>query len=118
MEPKYQSVADALRHDIATGLYRDGDTLLTEVELKDKFGVSRQTIRQAISLLENDGLVVRRRGSGTYVTHGPRKRSGALNVGVITTYITDYIFPSIVRGIESVLSNENCIMSQIGRAHV
>lgn len=111
MEPKYQSVADALRHDIATGLYRDGDTLLTEVELKDKFGVSRQTIRQAISLLENDGLVVRRRGSGTYVTHGPRKRSGALNVGVITTYITDYIFPSIVRGIESVLSNENCIMS-------
>lgn len=70
MEPKYQSVADALRHDIATGLYRDGDTLLTEVELKDKFGVSRQTIRQAISLLENDGLVVRRRGSGTYVTHG------------------------------------------------
>lgn len=43
--------------------------------------------------------------------HGPRKRSDVINVAVITTYITDYIFPSIVRGIESVLSNENCMMS-------
>ena len=111
MESKYQSVADVLRRDIASGVYRDGDTLLTEAELKDKFGVSRQTVRQAISLLEADGLVLRRRGSGTYVTHGPRKRNGLLNVGVLTTYITDYIFPSIVRGIESVLSAENCMMS-------
>ena len=111
MEPKYQTVAESLRHDIATGRYQDGEALLTEVELKNKFGVSRQTIRQAISLLENDGLVLRRRGSGTYVNHGARKHNGVLSVGVITTYITDYIFPSIVRGIEEVLSAENSIMS-------
>lgn len=111
MEPKYQVVAEQLRHDIATGRYQDGDTLLTEAELKQKFGVSRQTIRQAISLLENDGLVIRRRGSGTYVNHGARKHGGVLSVGVITTYITDYIFPSIVRGVESALSAENCIMN-------
>ncbi len=111
MEPKYQAVAETLRRDIAAGVYRDGDTLLTEAELKDKFNVSRQTVRQAISLLESDGLVVRRRGSGTYVAHGPRKHGGTLSVAVITTYITDYIFPSIVRGAESVLSAENCIMS-------
>ena len=111
MEPKYQAVADSLRHDIAAGVYQDGEALLTEAELKDKFGVSRQTVRQAISLLEADGLVLRRRGSGTYVTHGPRKHGGLLNVSVITTYITDYIFPSIVRGVESVLSAENCLMT-------
>lgn len=111
MIPKYQFVADALRRDIAGGVYQDGAALPTEAELKEKFGVSRQTVRQAISLLENDGLVVRRRGSGTYAMHGPRKRSGVINVGVITSYITDYIFPSIVRGIESVLSMENCVMS-------
>jgi len=111
MEPKYQFVAESLRRDIATGRYRDGDALLTEAELKQKFGVSRQTIRQAISLLENDGLVIRRRGSGTYVNHGARKHGGVLSVGVITTYITDYIFPSIVRGVESALSAESCIMS-------
>ncbi len=111
MEPKYQFVAEQLRHAIASGEYKDGDALLTEAELKLKFGVSRQTVRQAISLLENDGLVIRRRGSGTYVSHGARKHSGVLNVGVITTYITDYIFPSIVRGVESALSAESCIMS-------
>ncbi len=111
MDPKYQAVADALRRDIAAGVYQDGETLLTEAELKIRFGVSRQTVRQAIALLESDGLVIRRRGSGTYVSHGPRKRTGVVQVGVITTYITDYIFPSIVRGIESVLSTENCMMS-------
>jgi GntR family transcriptional regulator, arabinose operon transcriptional repressor len=111
MEPKYQFVAESLRRDIASGQYRDGDALLTEAEMKQKFGVSRQTVRQAISLLESDGLVIRRRGSGTYVSHGARKHGGVLNVGVITTYITDYIFPSIVRGVESVLSAESCIMS-------
>lgn len=111
MEPKYQWVADVLRREIASGIFRDGQALLTELELKERFGVSRQTIRQAISLLEGDGLVCRRRGSGTYVTHGPRKHGSVLNVAVVTTYITDYIFPSIVRGIESVLSTQNCIMS-------
>ena len=111
MQAKYQAVAQSLRRDIAAGVFQDGQALLTEEELKRKFSVSRQTVRQAISLLEADGLVIRKRGSGTYVTHGPRKHGGALNVGVITTYITDYIFPSIVRGIESVLSTEGCIMS-------
>ena len=51
MEPKYQYVAEILRHDIASGHYKDGEALLTEAELKQKFGVSRQTVRQAISLL-------------------------------------------------------------------
>ena len=111
MNAKYRMVADSLRHEIATGTYRDGDTLLTEAELKERFGVSRQTVRQAIALLESDGLVIRRRGSGTYVTHGIRKCSGVPNVQVITTYITDYIFPSIVRGAESVLSEQGCMMS-------
>ena len=111
MEPKYRSLADALRRDIATGRFRDGDALATEAALRERFGVSRQTVRQAIALLEEDGLVVRRQGSGTYVSHGPRRRTGAMHVGVITTYITDYIFPSIVRGIEGVLSGENCVMS-------
>lgn len=110
-EPKYKAVADELRREIADHTYQDGQTLLTELELARRYEVSRQTIRQAISLLEQDGLVIRRRGSGTFVTHRPRKRFGPLTVGVMTTYITDYIFPSIVRGIESELSKEDCMMT-------
>ena len=103
-QPKYLQVADTLRREIADGIFRDGQTLMTEEELRMRFDVSRQTIRQAISLLEDDGLVDRRRGSGTYVRHGPRRRQGIVHVGVITTFITDYIFPSITQGMESVLN--------------
>lgn len=110
-KPKYQAVADTLREEIADGVFQDGQLLMTEEELKKRFAVSRQTVRQAIALLEDDGLVDRRRGSGTYVKHGPRRHQDTLTVGVVTTYITDYIFPSIVRGIESVLSDNGCIMN-------
>ena len=111
-QPKYLQVADILRKEIAEGIFRDGQTLMTEEELRMRFDVSRQTIRQAISLLEDDGLVDRRRGSGTYVRHGPRRRQqGTLHVGVVTTYITDYIFPNIVSGIESVLSENGVVMN-------
>ena len=110
-QPKYLQVADILRREIAEGIFRDGQTLMTEEELRFRFKVSRQTIRQAIALLEDDGLVDRRRGSGTYVRHGPRRRQGTVHVGVVTTYITDYIFPSIVGGIESVLNRDGAVMS-------
>ena len=107
----YLQVADTLRREIAEGVFRDGDTLMTEEELRLRFQVSRQTVRQAISLLEDDGLVDRRRGSGTYVRHGPRRRQGRIHVGVVTTYITDYIFPNIVSGIEGVLNRSGAVMS-------
>ncbi len=110
-QPKYLQVADTLRREIAEGVFRDGQTLMTEEELRFRFDVSRQTVRQAIALLEDDGLVDRRRGSGTYVRHGPRRRQGTVHVGVVTTYITDYIFPSIVSGIESVLNDNGVVMN-------
>ena len=109
--PKYLQVAETLRREIAEGVFQEGQTLMTEQELRFRFDVSRQTVRQAIALLENDGLVDRRRGSGTYVHHGARRRQGAVHVGVVTTYITDYIFPSIVQGIESVLNEHGAVMN-------
>ena len=110
-QPKYLQVADTLRREIAEGVFRDGQTLMTEEELRLRFNVSRQTVRQAIALLEDDGLVDRRRGSGTYVRHGPRRHQGTLHVGVVTTYITDYIFPAIVQGIEAVMSEHDVLIS-------
>ncbi len=110
-KPKYLIVADILRREIAEGVFQDGQVLMTEEDLRDRFGVSRQTVRQAISQLENDGLVDRRRGSGTYVRHGPRKRQGQLHVGVLTSYITDYISPNILSGIEAVMNQHGVVMN-------
>ena len=109
--PKYMRVADILRREIAEGRFRDGQALMTEEELRFRFDVSRQTVRQAIAQLEDDGLVDRRRGSGTYVRHGPRKRQGLLHVGVLTGYITDYISPNVLSGIEAVMNQHGVVMN-------
>jgi GntR family transcriptional regulator len=66
--PLYEQIKQRLRGEIARGTYQPGDKLPSEQELLQRFGVSRITVRQAISDLERDGLVTRRHGKGTFVT--------------------------------------------------
>jgi DNA-binding GntR family transcriptional regulator len=63
--PRYAGVAEALMTEISEGRYEVGGNLPTEQELCKRFGVSRSTIRQALSEIESAGLVERRQGSGT-----------------------------------------------------
>jgi len=65
--PLHRQLRDALRADIASGRLAVGDTLPTEQVLAATFGVSRITIRHALSELERDGLVRRRRPTGNIV---------------------------------------------------
>lgn len=109
-QSKYRALAEQLRADIRGGIYREGERLSTENQLADRYGMSRQTVRQALDLLAQEGAIVRRRGSGTYVSAPGAVRERTGRVGVISTYITEYIFPSILRGIEGVLSDAGCTM--------
>lgn len=104
MNPKYQIVADELRADIQKGTYEK--MLPTEQALCVRFRVSRQTVRQALSLLESERLIERRQGSGSHILRQkepPAHRR--FSIAVVTTYISDYIFPSILREIEAVCSD-------------
>ena len=66
------SIAARLRRAIATGLYADGDRIPPERQLASAFGSARSTVRKALDQLEGEGIVVRRVGSGTFVTYaGP-----------------------------------------------
>ncbi|TNE36999.1 MAG: GntR family transcriptional regulator [Alphaproteobacteria bacterium] len=65
--PRYQQVAAALMADIESGRSPVGSLLKTEYELCDEFNVSRYTVREALRLLFEAGLVSRRRGAGTVV---------------------------------------------------
>jgi DNA-binding GntR family transcriptional regulator len=65
--PRYHAVADALSRAIEQGKYPVGTLLPTEAELCAQFGLSRQTIREAIRLLVDLGLASRRQGVGTRV---------------------------------------------------
>lgn len=112
-QPKYAALANDIREKILRGVYQNGDKLPSENELAGQFHLSRQTVRQALGLLEVEGVLSRQRGSGTYVDLSGEKPQSTKNmtVGVITTYITDYIFPSITRGIEEVLSQRGYHLS-------
>ncbi|RXZ05727.1 GntR family transcriptional regulator [Klebsiella pneumoniae] len=63
----YKSIADRLRLRLNSADFAIGSPLPGEKKLAEEFGVARMTIRKAIDLLVDWGLVVRRHGSGTYV---------------------------------------------------
>jgi GntR family transcriptional regulator len=65
--PLYAQIAAKIRGEIATGELRAGSRLASEHSLAERFGVGRPTVRQATQLLVTDGVLQRRRGSGTYV---------------------------------------------------
>jgi DNA-binding GntR family transcriptional regulator len=75
--PLYFQIAESLEQAIEHGALEPGRRLDNENDLARQFGVSRPTIRKAIAVLANQGLVVRRRGSGTVVVpHPVKRRSG------------------------------------------
>jgi len=63
----YMEIAEEIRRQIEEGVFRPGDRLPTLRELADRFGVSRATVREALSALRGQGLVEFRHGMGTYV---------------------------------------------------
>jgi GntR family transcriptional regulator len=82
--PLYRRVAHELRGEIEERM-EPGEAIATETALGLRFGVSRITIRRAIDLLEQAGLVHRRQGSGTYV----RPRRVVEELGAIHSWTDD-----------------------------
>jgi GntR family transcriptional regulator len=63
----YFEVVDFLLEDIRSGKYSPGSKLPSEDHLSREFSVSRVTLREALRVLEDDGVIIRRHGSGTFV---------------------------------------------------
>jgi DNA-binding GntR family transcriptional regulator len=102
-KPRYLELADLLRTDILDGKFGDDMSFPTESELCEEHNVSRFTIREALRQLQTEGLIQRKRGSGT-VIQPAAARAGALhqplsNVGEILQYARDTRFVFTGRGI-------------------
>lgn len=111
MQKKYQQICAWVNTEISNGTFVRGDKLPTENELIERFSVSRQTVRRALKELTENGTVESRRGSGTYVTASIRRcKDREIRIAVMLTYVDTYIFPVIVKGIESVLTPAGCAM--------
>ncbi len=112
-EPKYILLVNWIKEKIDSKELRPGSRLYSENELSAMFGLSRQTVRRAIGVLEAEGLVERVRGSGTYVgRRAGTARKRTMNIAVISTYVDGYIFPPMLQGIVQTLSTEG-YMTQI-----
>ena len=102
MAPKYEQLVQTLRQTLPQW-YADGQRRLPcEQELAARFSVSRQTLRQALAVLEQDGLIEKRRGSGSFLC--PAAASQDRRIAVIATSLSDYIFPSLLKDIQACLS--------------
>ncbi|MGH3859119.1 GntR family transcriptional regulator [Actinokineospora sp.] len=67
-EPKYHAIAADLAAKIRSGAYRPGQALPSQRDLSAAYGVTMMTLRQALRVVEDDGLVSQQPGRGTFVT--------------------------------------------------
>ncbi|MFF3391276.1 GntR family transcriptional regulator [Streptomyces sp. NPDC002669] len=76
-QPKYQRIADELRDAIQAGRYGPGDRLPGENDLMATYDVARMTARQALGVLQSEGLTESRKGAGVFVrSFRPLRRQG------------------------------------------
>lgn len=110
--PKYMDIVKWTMEQISTGAFQPKDKFLSEAEIGKRFCCSRQTVRRALEVLEQQGHITRVQGSGTYIssektcikTQFDLGEKSSMTVGLVSTYQDNYIFPSIIRGVEGVFS--------------
>jgi GntR family transcriptional regulator len=86
-EALYDVVARSLKGDIVNGVYSVGERLPAETQLCKRFAVSRHTVRDALRMLREEGLVSSRRGAGTVVAPPPSAESFLLEATSINDLI-------------------------------
>lgn len=111
MTTKHNMVKQAIKSRILDGTFLPHQKISSESELMKEFGVSRHTVRLALGDLVSKGWLYREQGAGTFcadrqINGRTATEEGQKNIALITTSISDYIFPSIIRGAESVLSEQ------------
>lgn len=88
--PLYFHVESLLRQKIVTGQLPPGERIPSEKGLGAQFGVSQITIRAALANLEAEGLIVRKRGKGTFVAPQVRTRKQVIVTRDVQSFIDDW----------------------------
>jgi GntR family transcriptional regulator of arabinose operon len=105
--PKYLQLKQEILFWLHSGRLKPNDQMPSENEIAEQFQLSRQTVRQTLGELEQEGWLYRVQGKGTFVSNPQTQKGQAVQtIGVVTTYISDYIFPHIVRGAEAALRDK------------
>lgn len=104
-EKKYVILMGDLKDQILSGQIKPGDKIPSENQLASSYKISRHTVRKALAILENEGYLTAEHGRGTFCSERMRHQKNSKNIAVITTYISDYIFPRLIQGMDRVLTD-------------
>lgn len=99
---KYQDIANNLELQILQMQSGGRRKLPTEQELCKTYSCSRQTVRAALDILEYEGLITRRQGSGAYLSDSPMNRSNTILF--LTEDQDEYIYPDLIAQLRNLLS--------------
>jgi len=102
MSIKYKWLTSRLKELIINYIEMGINKLPSEAELSAKYKVSRQTVRLSLSLLEKDGLIVKKKGSGSYIT-GLASDADGNTIGILIFDDSDYIYPGILGDMQGML---------------
>lgn len=105
-KPKYFTLMEELKEKIISGRIQPGEKLPSENQFTVQYSLSRHTVRKALSLLEQEGYIEACHGKGTFCSEKMRHMKKFRNIAVVTTYISDYIFPRLIQGMDNVLSEQ------------
>lgn len=105
-QPKYYQLMTDLKEKVTKGEIRPGDKLPSENELSAAYQISRQTVRKALAVLDSEGYIYAEHGRGTFCRERVMHTGNSRNIAVVTTYLSDYIFPRVIQGIDEVLTRE------------
>lgn len=83
----YLQVIEQIKRDIENGIFLEKEKLPSEFQLSKSLGVSRATLREALRILEEEGVVTRRHGVGTFVNPKPLFTSGIEELDSVTGMI-------------------------------
>ena len=101
MAARYKQLAAELKQ-LCLSLQQQGQRKLPgELALCEAYHCSRETVRHALALLEEEGLVIRMHGSGTYLAGGPAR---GRRIAVVTADRDTYLYPQLLRDLERAFS--------------
>lgn len=110
MMKRYEQIALDLQKIVDDKLKRNDIRFPTEAELGSQFQVSRVTIRRALAILEGKGLLIRRQGSGCFLT-GRAPDSSGNQIALLLSSPFSYRSPGIVDGVRHIASREGFLLS-------
>lgn len=111
MAIKYKWLAGTLRDLIKKDVKNEINKLPSEQELCRRYHVSRQTVRQALNLLTQEGLIEKRHGSGSYIT-GHSSNLSDDQIDILISDDSNYIYPGVLNDIQGTL-RKNRFSSQV-----